>query len=147
MQGGENHGGQDRGMLPTCGDTVLEFNCRITSPSPYQVKENIFIYRENKIISQGLYSYDYTLFTAQTLIEKKTLSCKNISIICLFKSSDFKVEDKAWLDYPVLCTVFQIKVHIFLVTRRWRWAKEKKKILFASSVYFLMVGTPAHPHL
>lgn len=107
----------------------FQLNCRITSPSPYQVKETIAIYRENKIISQGLYSYDYTLFTAQTLIEKKTLSCKNISLICLFKSSDFKVEDKAWLDYPVLCIVFQIKVHIFLVTRRWRWAKEKKNLV------------------
>lgn len=73
---GEIKVGQDKGMLPALGDFVsrsFQLNCRIVSPSPLKEKEKekIAIYRENKILSHGLYNWAYTLFTAQSLIQKK----------------------------------------------------------------------------
>lgn len=68
--------GQDKGMLPALGDFVscsFQLNCRIVSPSPFQEKEKIAIYRENKILSHGLYNWAYTLFTAQSLIQNKKI--------------------------------------------------------------------------
>lgn len=48
-----------------------------------------------------------------------------------------KIEVMTWFDYPVLCTVFQIKIHISMVTRWRRSAQERDgrgDFLLSSSV-------------
>lgn len=69
---------------------------------------------------------DFYIIYCESLIQKKkkkkkkSLSCNNNPLLVfpflltsLLKSSDFKVEDKAWSDCPGLCAASQIKVHIF----------------------------------
>lgn len=102
-------------MLPALGDFVsrsFQMSCETVSASPIPRKRKIAIYRENTILSQGLYNWAYTLFTAQSRIriqkgkqnKNNSLSRPNFSPSLVFqllptsviKSSDFKVEDKAW---------------------------------------------------
>ena len=136
-------------MLPALGDFVshsLQMNCETVSASPIPRKRKIAIYRENKILSQGLYNWAYTLFTAQSRIQiqngkkwkKKnfTRSSKLLAITRLPITADKPHQKQwlqgwrqsmAWLDCSGLCTVFQIKKFTFLNgRRRWRWAKRKK---------------------
>lgn len=74
-------------MLPSLGDVVsrsFEFELQDSftftipkkkkNPNKKNHKKTIAIYRENKILSRGLYNWAYTLFTAQSLIQKKNIS-------------------------------------------------------------------------
>lgn len=90
-------------MLPSLGDVVSRsfefelqdsFTFTIPKKKKTQTKKNhkktIAIYRENKILSRGLYNWAYTLFTAQSLIQKKniTQSAKQMAITCPPFSAD-----------------------------------------------------------
>lgn len=116
-----------------------ELNCRIVSPS-YQDKETTSIYRENKVL--GLYNRAYTSFTSQSNTKQKftQLQKQNLHISPLQKQwlQEWR-HSMAWLDNPLLWTVFQIKVHI-LNDKRWRWAgkkqQQKKKLYIQRCTHF-----------
>lgn len=84
-------------MLPALGDFVshsFQMSCETVSASPIPRKRKIAIYRENKILSQGLYNWAYTLFTAQSRIQiqngkkKFTRSSKLLAITRLPITAD-----------------------------------------------------------
>lgn len=58
---------QDKGMLPALGDFVSQFSVELQDSFTFphtKKRKKIAIYRENKILSHGLYNWAYTLFTA-----------------------------------------------------------------------------------
>lgn len=88
-------------------------------------KNTSSIYTENKIFSHGLYNWAYTLFTVQS-------RTKNIYSLSWQNGSPSLASSKAVTSILKLkhglvtssCSVhFQIKVHIFTVNKKWRWAK------------------------
>lgn len=90
---------------------------------------NIYCASSNTKNNQKLHSA-----TKKTTTKKTTQ--KHLHPFPLHKAV-IKIEVMTWFDYPVLCTVFQIKIHISMVTRWRRSAQERDgrgDFLLSSSV-------------